>query len=115
MALSQTALDRLARHGTKMLGGLLETVTYHAKASATAAVVNHAGLEVSMEFYRGHEIDGEQILKEDRQCRIRTALVTWTPTVFDTFTRPDGTLWLVMGHREGTNRPFYLLQTRQTG
>ena len=115
MALSTASLNRLAEHGASMLGTLMETVTFYTKSTPTSSPVTRAGISVHLEEFRLHELaaQGGEILQTDRKCRIKTADVIWTPSVYDEFTRADGTRWSILSGGEGTGRPWTLLPARQ--
>jgi hypothetical protein len=114
-------LDRAATGIMRMFGDTTELVTYCARATVSATPVDHAALEAHVEQYSDHAVamagltaDGRPtVLREDRQLRIRTALVTWTPTLADEVVRSDGSHWRVMSIRGGPGNPFYLLQGRK--
>lgn len=117
--LSQAVADQIARMCFAVVGSLVETVTYHAKATAQATPVAY---EVQAHFAEYSEqlvtlastTGGEGLVRRgDHLCRIATAAVSWTPTHYDTLTRADGSLWRVLSIREGRGRPFYALQVRR--
>lgn len=115
MPLSQAALDRLAAHGARMLGTLMETVTFFTKTTPTSSPVTRTGISVHLEEFRLHELAalGGEILHTDRKCRIKTADTVWTPTIYDEFTRADGTRWSILSESDGTGRPWTILPSRQ--
>ena len=115
MALSQAALDRLATHGVRMLGTLMETVTFYTKTSPTASPVTRTGISVHLEEFRLHELAalGGEILQTDRKCRVKTADVVWTSTQYDELVRSDSTRWRALDVLEGAGRPWTILRIRQ--
>lgn len=117
MALSQAGLNRLARHGVKMLGTLMESVTFYTKSTPTSAPTTRAGIRVHFEEFRLHELGAiagtSEILSTDRKCRIATSSVTWTPSVYDELTRNDATRWVVLSGSEGTGHPWTILPVRR--
>jgi hypothetical protein len=114
MPLSQALLDRLAQLAMQVHGGLVETITYHARATATATPVDHT-VAALFRDYRLAALSTGDILLRDQEGRIPTARVPWVPTHDDTITRADGTLWKVLSPRGGPGSPFWILQTRQVG
>jgi hypothetical protein len=115
--LTQGLLDQLALDGAAMLGDRMELVTYYAQSGPTATPVTHSGLQVALEAYSLHELGAmvgqSEIIQTDRKCRIRTALISWTPTQYDEFVRTDNTRWRVLSGTDGTHRPWTLLPSRQ--
>jgi hypothetical protein len=111
--LSQALLDRLAQASTRMLGSLMESVTYVAKSGPTASAVTHRNVPGHFEQYRENQIDQELILREDRRLRIATSAVTWVPSQYDEVSRADGSRWRVLNVSGGPGSPWYLLQTRR--
>lgn len=121
MALSPTALTRLTVHGARMFGSLTETVTYHSRTARTGSITEHAGLVGHMEEFVAHYIgmqqvagDRPEVKRGDRLFRVATSLVTWTPTLYDSLSQADGTLWLVMEHEHGVGRPWWIFHLRKS-
>ena len=117
MGLSQAALDRVAQHGVRMLGGF-ELVTFYTKSTPGHNPTTRTGINVHLEQYSLHELAamGGEILKTDLKCRIQTSLVIWTPSQYDEFTRASGTRWIILTTTEGnqgTYRPWTILPCRQ--
>lgn len=112
--LSQRLLDRIAGIGLTVLGDLVETITVDVRTSPTATPTSQT-VKAQIGEYRAREIDQETILRTDQRCRVRTADVTWTPTLYDTVVRSDGTTWKVMHVADGPGRPWYFFQLRQVG
>src|SRR5262245_22619217 len=116
MPLSQPALNRLAAAGVRMLGQLMESITYYAKTTPTSTPVTYANVQAHFEEYRlaelGAIVGQNELIQSDRRCRIATAGVTWTPSLYDELTRADGTRWRVLSGSEGTLRPWTMLPVR---
>jgi hypothetical protein len=112
--LSQTAMDALANHAVMMYGTLMETLMYRNRHAPNATHVAYT-VQARLKHYRASEIDLEQILRNDLECRIQTALVTWTPMRYDDMDRADGTTWQVLNIIGGPGHPFYKFQVRQVG
>src|SRR5215471_16408989 len=116
MPLSVPALSRLAAAGVHMLGTLMESITYYAKATPTSAPVTYSNVQAHFEDFRLHELGAivgqHELLQSDRRCRIATAGVTWTPTPYDELTRADGSRWRVLSAEQGTLRPWTMLPVR---
>lgn len=112
MGLSQTALDQMATTAFLALGALVQAVTWHHKASATGAISNST-VSIRFEQYKFHEIDLLQVLRNDRKARVKTAAISFVPTVWDSFTPADGSYWKIMDIAGGVGYPFYLCQARQ--
>ena len=120
MGLSQNLLDSIALQIDDALGhaeesGLLEYVAYTEKSSDTATVAIHANLEVRLRGYRLSQLTIDLVLPEDRECRIRTPLVTWTPSNFDVLTRGSGEVWKVLSAAGGPGHLRWRLQVRKVG
>lgn len=110
--LSQALMDRLGREASRLQGTRLETIVYHARATVTATPVDHT-VEARFRTYRLTELAIDLVGLTDEECMIRTALISWTPTRYDTISRSTGTLWKVMRVTGGGGRPHYLLQCHQ--
>ena len=122
MALSQAMLNRVARHGERMLGDTKETVTWHSRTSRTATATNHTGVIGDFESYREgylalHAVaaDRPQVLRDDERFRVATSRVTWTPTTYDSITRTDASVWLIVSiEQRGTGYPWWIFQVRKS-
>ena len=116
MPLSQPALNRLAAAGVHMLGQLMESITYYARATPTSPLITYANVQAHFEEYRLAELGAtfgqNELMQTDRRCRIATVGVTWTPSLYDELTRADGTRWRVLSVSEGTRRPWTMLPVR---
>lgn len=112
--LSQTAMDALANHAVAMYGTLMEPLTYRNRSAPNATPTTYT-VQARLKHYRASEIDLEQILRNDLECRIQTALVTWAPMRYDDFDRADGTTWQVLNIVGGNGHPWWKLQVRQVG
>jgi hypothetical protein len=112
--LSQIAMDQLANHAVQMYGDLMEPLTYRNRSAPNATPVVYT-VQARLKHFRASEIDLEPILRNDLECRIQTALVTWTPMRYDDVDRADGTTWQVQGILGGPGHPFYKMQVRQVG
>ena len=112
--LSQTAMDQLANHAVSMYGTLMEPLTYRHRSAPNATPTEYTVL-ARLKHFRANEIDLEQILRNDLECRIQTALVTWTPMRYDDLDREDGTTWQVWNILGGPGHPWWKLQVRQVG
>jgi len=113
--LSQTAMDALAQHAVAMYGDLMELLTYRNRRAPNATPVVYTDVPARLKHFRASEIDLEQILRNDLECRIQTALVTWMPTRYDDFDRADGTTWQVLNIVGGGGHPWLKLHVRQVG
>lgn len=113
--LSQTAMDSLAQHAVSMYGDLMEPLTYRHRSAPNATPTVYTDVKARLKHFRASEIDLEQILRNDLECRIQTALVTWTPTRYDDFDRADGTTWQVLNIVGGKGHPWWKMQVRQVG
>jgi len=113
--LSQMAMDQLAMHAVMMYGDLMELLTYRHRSAPNATPTVYTDVQARLKHFRASEIDLEQILRNDLECRIQTALVTWTPSRYDDFDRADGTTWQVLNIVGGPGHPWYKFQVRQVG
>jgi hypothetical protein len=113
--LSQAVMDQLGRHAVQMYGALMEPLTYRHRSAPNATPVVYPNVCARLKHFRAGEIDLEQILRNDLECRLQTCLVTWTPTRYDDFDREDGTTWQVLNIALGKGHPWYKLQVRQVG
>lgn len=118
--LSQSVMDRVARHTIRMQGSRVEPITYHAKANVTSTAVDydveHAYFgRYSDDYTALHAVAAErpQVLREDERLRLPTFEVSWAPTIYDTVTRADGTIWRVLSVQGGRREAWYLLQVRK--
>ena len=122
MALSQATLDRGARHGERMDGDTKETVTWHSRTSRTGTATNHTGVIGDFEAYREglialHAVAAErpQVLRDDERLRVASSRVTWTPTPYDSITRDDASVWLIVSiEQHGDGYPSWIFQTRKS-
>lgn len=73
----------------------------------------YPGVDAWFENYRGNEIDGELILRDDQKGRIPQSDLAFAPTQYDELTRADGTRWRVMRPSEGRGRIWHILQLRR--
>jgi hypothetical protein len=112
--LSQQAMDALANHAVTMYGTLMESLTYNSRSAPNATPTVYT-VAARLKHYRASEIDLEQILRNDLECRIQTALVTWQPMRYDDLERADGTTWQVLNIVGGGGHPWWRLQIRQVG
>jgi len=112
--LSQMAMDQLGMHAASMYGTLMEPLTYRNRSAPNATPVVYT-VQARLKHFRASEIDLEQILRNDLECRIQTALVTWTPMRYDDVDRADGTTWQVLNIVGGTGHPWWKMQVRQVG
>ena len=112
MALTQAQLDRVAAHVSSMYGSLVESVTFHHKATPTSAVVTST-VKMHLHEYRGSQIDNETILRTDLRGRIPVAEVSFTLTQYDEFVRSDSTRWRVLQPNGGPGHAFWRPQCRQ--
>ena len=112
MALTQAQLDRVASNVGAMYGSLVESVTFHHKATPTSAVVTTT-VKMRLHGYRSSEIDNETILRTDLRGRIAGPEVTFTLTQYDEFVRSDSTRWRVLQPNGGPGHAFWRPQCRQ--
>jgi hypothetical protein len=114
--LSQAEMDVLGQEVAGMYGGLMEPITYYAKASANAVPVAYT-VQARCRNYRLSALTTDVLLPTDLECRIQTALVTWTPSEYDEVRRADGSRWKVVtpGIRDGLGHPFFKIPLRQVG
>lgn len=112
-------MDHLARQIEGMNGDLVQAFAYHARATAPSAVVEYAGIRGRFTEYSDHItalhglVPEGQVRREDRRLRIATWRVTWVPTLYDTVTWGDGSVWRVLSVRGGPGHPWYILQVRK--
>ena len=117
--LSQSTMDRLAQSIEAMNGDLVQAFAYHARATAQAAVVEYPGVRGRFTEYSDHItalhglVPEGQVRREDRRLRIATCRVAWVPTLYDTVTCGDGSVWRVLSVRGGPGHPWYILQVRK--
>ena len=57
----------------------MEPLTYRNRAAPNAIPTVYTDVPARLKHFRAAEIDLEQILRNDLECRIQTALVTWMP------------------------------------
>lgn len=63
--------------------------------------------------YSRQEIDGETIRPEDQKAVIAQLALEPVPTLNDTITRPDGSVWTVVGIRTDPASAAWVLQVRR--
>ena len=128
MAITQTFLDSQARAALRLVGttatqGRAETVTVLHRTTRTAAPVTYTGLDALIAGY-SERILAEQLAltpettrieREDRQLRLATADVSWTPTLADSVERADGSVWRVMALSGGAGQAFWRMRIRRIG
>lgn len=119
MPLDQDVMDRVAQTVAALRG--TEALIYWHRATLSDAPVGYPGLQGLVTRY-SEKIIAEQlaltpettrIQREDRQLRLATTEVTWTPTLAGSVTRADGTTWRVMDLAGGTGYPFWRLRIRK--
>ena len=120
MGLTRDVLDSLGAQlddalGHAAEGGLLEYVTYAQKSNETSTIAIHTNLEVRLRGYRLAQLTTDLVLPEDREARIASRLVTWEPSVYDTFTRINGEVWKVVSASGGPGHVRWRLQVRKVG
>lgn len=105
------ALDDLAERATYTS---VRTPAYDA-LTGTISKPSLAYPTVPMVFtsYSRQEIDGETIRQEDQKAIIAQLALTPVPTLNDTITRADGTVWTVVSVRTDPAGAAWVLQCRR--
>jgi hypothetical protein len=117
--LSQAMMDRVARDTMRMRGALVETFTYHARATSASTPMVHEDLtgnwcHFSERLIAMHAVtDAPRVQREDIQLQIPVTQVSWTPTTYDVVIRSDHSHWRVLDIMGGPGHPFWLLQIRR--
>lgn len=108
---AMNAIDDIPEQCTYMA---VSATTYTA-ASSTITKTSTAYLNVKIVFlsYDNRRIDGSNIRPEDQQAILAAVDLPVTPTTNDTITRPDGTVWAVVGVRTDLNTAYWELQVRR--
>jgi len=87
----------------------------YAPSTGTVTTPKAASADVPIVFtsFKRMEIDGEAVRAEDQKAIIATRDLTPVPTVNDTITRADGTVWSVIGIGTGPAGAAWVLQVRR--
>lgn len=99
----------------------VEVVTVAHRATASALPVLYGPFTIPRLSPYGENViamaalagDRPAVLRDDRQARIATADVVWTPTIYDEVIEADGTRWRVLSITDGRGHPFYTFQLRR--
>lgn len=118
--LTTDMLNRMAATVFAAIPGQLLVTRYLHRVHTTDTPVAYGPFDAKWEDYSDHIVslqslvtrDQAQVIRGDRQVRIPTSTITWTPTLFDEVLHPDGSHWRVKSILGGPLRPFYLLQVR---
>ncbi len=113
--LTRGVLDFLGQASRAVYGETTERITYHAKASPTADVVDYAEVIARFRDYRLEALNTGVVQLNDQECLIETALVLWTPGDYDRLTRANGTPWKVLRSTGGALQPYWHLHCRRDG
>src|SRR5262249_51218761 len=98
---------------------LVEELTYHAKASATAPLVEYIGVMGRFTEFDEHltalhaTVPEGTVRRDDMRLRIALYRVTWVPSTYDSGTRADGSTGRVLSTRGGPGHPWWILQVRR--
>lgn len=108
--------------GIAAISDLAEQATYTSIATPsyepstgviTSPSTASAGVPMVFTSFSRMEIDGQVIRSEDLKAIIATRDLTPTPTVNDTITRADSTVWSVIGIRTDPAGAAWVLQCRR--
>ena len=110
--LSQDWLDNMAAQGFGAYGGLIQTVNYYAKATATASAVTY---RPQMRFApaQGYFLTRDPYAESDNIALIQTASISFVPTDFDEYVWVTGSRWRVRKVSGGPGHPFWVLPSYQ--
>ncbi len=115
-------LDRVAKKVIDALGDVPELCSYvsvtgtsynTATGAITKTSVNKNNVPIVFSSYNKREIDGEAIRPEDQKATVAYLHLLVSPSLNDTITRPDGTVWAVVGVRTDLPTAYYELQVRR--
>lgn len=130
MPLTQAFMDGVAQTVRHALGtgaeegaGRFETVTYVHRATLSETPMEYPDLQGLVTRYSEKVLTAQlaltpettRVQRDDRQLRLATADVTWTPTMAGSVTRADGSTWRVMDLAGGTGTPFWRMRIRKIG
>lgn len=105
------AMDDLAERATYTS---METPSYNAATGTiTKPITTYADVPMVFTSFSRMEIDGDAVRAEDLKAIISTQDLTPTPTVNDTITRADGTVWSVIGIRADPAGAAWVVQIRR--
>ena len=128
MPLTQAFMDGLAAtvksvygSASETTGGAFEPLTYWHRVTRSAGPTEYGPLDGLITEYSEAVITAQlaltaettRIQREDRLLRLATLDVTWQPTLQDSITRSDGTVWLVKALAGGQGKPFWRMQLRR--
>ena len=115
-------IQQAVQAGIGAMDDLAESAIYASVATPsydpTAGTVTkptalHQGIPVVFTSFSRMEIDGEAVRAEDQKAMIPTRSLTPVPTINDTITRADGTVWSVMGIKTDPAGAAWVLQIRR--
>lgn len=116
------AIQQAVQAGILSLDDLAERATYTSMATpsydATTGTItkpstSYASVPMVFTSFSRMEIDGEAVRAEDLKAIIATQDLTPTPTINDTITRADGTVWSVIGIRTDPAGAAWVAQIRR--
>lgn len=115
-------IQQAVQSGIAAMDDLAESSTYTSVATpsytpSTGAITEpstlYAGVPIIFTSYSRMEIDGEAVRAEDQKAIIATMDLVPTPTLNDTITKADGTVWNVIGIRTDPAGAAWVLQVRR--
>lgn len=118
----RAAIQQAVQSGIVALDDLAERATYTSVGTpsyspATGAVTtpstNSTSVPMVFASYSRMEIDGEAIRAEDQKAIVATKDLTPVPTINDSITRADGTVWSVIAIKTDPAGAAWVLQVRR--
>lgn len=115
-------IQQAVQDGIAAMDDLAESSTYTSVGTpsytpSTGAITEpstlYAGVPIIFTSYSRMEIDGEAVRAEDQKAIIATQDLTPMPTINDTITRADGTIWNVISIRTDPAGAAWILQVRR--
>lgn len=84
-----------------------------ATGTITKPSAAYAEIPILFTSYERNEIDGEAIRPEDQKAIVAQLALPPAPTLNDTITRADGTVWTVLSVGQDPARATWVLQVRR--
>lgn len=118
----RTQIQQAVQAGITTMDDLAERATYTSVATQTydpttgtitTPSLHSADVPIVFTSFSRMEIDGEAVRAEDLKAIIATKDLTPIPTVNDTITREDGTVWSVISIKTDPAGAVWVLQMRR--